>query len=92
MKIKISLISTATIGAICFFGCIGFAIYMTWREETSNRHLTNEALAGNKYAISFLAKYKKPWRDDKIIYEAIKGNKYALEILGINEKQNKEEK
>jgi len=91
MEKKFSVFSLSILGAICFFGSISFAIYMTWQEEKLKSSLTNEALKGNTHAIRFLAKYKKPWKDTKVVSEAIKGNKYALEILKIGEKQKKEQ-
>ncbi len=69
---------------LMFAVLISFAGYMGWKEYKIKDRLITEALEGNRYAISILAQYEKPWKlDEQIVNSAIQGNLYALEILKI---------
>jgi len=72
---------------IIFISVITFLSYMAFKEIRLENFLIKEALEGNSYAIQFLKKHEKPWKNNTIVKEAVKGNKFALMILEIdNEK------
>lgn len=67
---------------------ISIGLYFEWKEIKLKNHIYNEAIGGNRTAISLLKYSRRAWElHEKTVREAIAGNENAQEILGMKEKK-----